>query len=180
LQERCAKLEQALQAARSEAAAASQRASAAASETQALQQQLQHSQQLVKQLETDLLALSSGSHNNSSSSGSGAKALGAACGLDGIVAPDGTEFAVGPSASKAAAAAAAVVAGAGGSAGDGEASAAVLQAVAAQRDRFKARMTELEGEQALLTTRLQQAAAQVEAVTKDNVALVEKIRWVSA
>jgi homeobox protein cut-like len=177
LQERCAKLERALQAAKSEAAAVSESASAAASDTQALQQQLQQSQQLVKQLETDLLALSS-SHNNSTS-GSGAKALAAAGGLEGIVAPGGHESGMGsPSASNAAAAAAAAAGtGAGGSPGDGEASAAVLQAVSAQRDRFKARMTELEGEQAQLTTRLQQAAAQVATVTRDNVGLVEKIRY---
>jgi hypothetical protein len=46
------------------------------------------------------------------------------------------------------------------------------------RDRFRGRIGELESEQAGLTARLQAASAQVDVLTKDNVALVEKIRWV--
>lgn len=72
-----------------------------------------------------------------------------------------------------AAAAAAAAAAAGG-----DASGAVLQAVTAQRDRFRARIVELEGGQAQLSAEVQQALARADDVTRDNVALVEKIRCV--
>lgn len=178
-QERCTKLERALQAAKSETAASSQAAATSAAEVEALQQQLLQSQQLVKQLEADLVALSS------RSSGAIGVLPGAALGLSmhGGVTDSLTgleDLALAPSAAGVDAAAAAgcgsAAAAEGASASGGDA--AVLQAVTGQRDRFKARIGELEAEQAQMTTRLQQAAAQVDTVTKDNVALVEKIRWV--
>lgn len=164
VQERCTKLERALQAAKSAAAAAGESASASAAEVQALSQQLQQSQQLVRQLETDLLALSS------SAAAAEAVVRSGSSGLQGLV-PAGLDAAAGVSSPSAAAAAA------GQEGGGGDGAAAVLQAVAAQRDRFKARIAELEGEQAGLSAQLQQAAATVQRVTQDNVALVEKLRW---
>jgi homeobox protein cut-like len=174
-QERCTKLEHALYAAKSDAAAATQSASAAAEQVQALQAQLQQSQQLVKQLEADLLAFST-----SSSSGleTGTAFLTAAAGTGGadmVSGRSGLEGLVHNSTAdqqEAGSPTAVNVAAAAGT----DAAAAVLQAVTAQRDRFRARMSELEAEQAGVAARLQQALAQVDAVTKDNVALVEKIR----
>lgn len=172
LQERCTKLERALQAAKSAAAAAGESASTSAAEVQALTQQLQQSQQLVRQLESDLLALSSSSSSGAAEgAGLGAAVRLGGSGLQGFV-PAGLDAAAGVSSPSAAAAA-----GPGQEGGGGDGAAAVLQAVAAQRDRFKARIAELEGEQAGLSAQLQQAAAQVQSVTQDNVALVEKLRW---
>lgn len=136
---------------------------------QALTQQLQQSQQLVRQLESDLLALSSS--GAAEGAGLGVAVRLGSSGLQGLV-PAGLDAAAGVSSPSAAAAAGPGQEGSGG--GDG--AAAVLQAVAAQRDRFKARIAELEGEQAGLSAQLQQAAAQVQSVTQDNVALVEKLR----
>jgi hypothetical protein len=168
-QERCTKLERALHAARSEAAAAAQTAAAADSRANALQQELAASVELVQQLEADLVALSTGS----SSSNVGRAAAGAlragSSGVDGLLAADGA------GADADAAAGGATAAGDSGSADSG--AAAVLAAVTAQRDRFKARLAQVEEEGAAHAQQLQAAAARVEAVTQDNVALVEKLRF---
>lgn len=177
LQERCTKLEHALYAAKSDAAAANHSASRAAEQVQALQSQLQLSQQLVKQLEADLLAVSS---NSSGGLATGSASVHAAAGADGgdqISSRSGLEGLMHSTADQQEAGsptAANVAAAAAGT----DAAAAVLQVVTAQRDRFRARLLELEAEQAGVAARLQQVLGQVDAVTKDNVALVEKIRWV--
>eukprot|EP00878_Enallax_costatus_P035293 GHUV01039312.1.p1 GENE.GHUV01039312.1~~GHUV01039312.1.p1 ORF type:complete len:369 (+),score=110.83 GHUV01039312.1:364-1470(+) len=59
---------------------------------------------------------------------------------------------------------------------DGSA-AAMLSAVAAQRDRFRNRLIEVESEHATLKQQYQDSQAQIEKLQKDNVALVEKIRF---
>lgn len=180
-QERCTKLERALQAAKSQAAAATEAASTAAVETQTLQASLKSSQQLVQQLESDLLAVSCSNSNSHSGSSHNSKAVADVAGLEALVggagpgAPttinDGAGSA-GVGSSDGTTSAAAAAAGVGG--GD----AAVLAAVTAQRDRFRGRIGELESQQAGLTAQLQAATAQVDGLTRDNVALVEKIRWV--
>ena len=138
------------------------------------------------QLEADLLAFSSNSSSHAVGL-AGAVAIGGGAGdhRDSLTGLEGLTLDGPGSGSDAAAAAAAggSAAGAGAASGVFKAAAAatagdaaVLQAVTAQRDRFKARIAELEAEQSGLNVRLQQATAQVDAVTKDNVALVEKIR----
>lgn len=144
---------------------------------QALQSQLQQSQQLVKQLETDLFVFSSSS---SSGPGLGAAPVNAAAGAGGgdlTSSRSGLQGLVhSPADQQEAGSSTAVIAAAASAAAGADAAAAVLQAVTAQRDRFRARLSELEAEQAGVSARLQQAVAHVDAVTKDNVALVEKIR----
>lgn len=59
---------------------------------------------------------------------------------------------------------------------DGSA-AAMLSAVAAQRDRFRNRLIEVESAHAILTQQYQDSQAHIERLQTDNVALVEKIRF---
>jgi hypothetical protein len=195
LQERCSKLERALQAAKSEAAAAGEAAAASTSEVQSLQGQLLQSQQLVRQLELDLLTLSSSSGGLAAAAAAGGGGSSYCCTNCGAAVVGGTAAnavvlpshgsgleglgVAGASASGEDGGRTGMPNAAAAADGGGDASGAVLQAVTAQRDRFRARIVELEGGQAQLSAQVQQALARADAVTRDNVALVEKIRQVA-
>ncbi|KAF8071287.1 CHX17 [Scenedesmus sp. PABB004] len=191
-QERCRKLEVAASASKAEAAAASAAVRAAEEAAGELQAQLEASQQLVLQLEADVLAMSAGAAAAGQGAAAGrpgaqqeppgaaasSAAGGAAGSLGGALEPQGLDaelhrlVSLGGAGSEPGTAAAAAGADAERPAAD-----ALLAAVTAQRDRFRARLGQLEGEAGGLQAELKAARDRAAALERDNVALVEKLRF---
>lgn len=156
---------------------------------QQAQQQLAEARQLNQQLEADVLALTSSSGAAGAAAGTAQQQLpqqlavsgsssavrpGEPLGTPGRLGDDGLARLVSvPSDGAAAAVAAAGPAGNSGA----EPSGALLAAVTAQRERYRSRLAQLEGELAAGAAALAAAQADGAALRRDNVALVEKVRF---
>jgi hypothetical protein len=153
-----------------------------------LQEQLQQKTDLVSQLEEDLMSIKQTSANTHSAAAGSSAAI-SRDSMDGrsphlstvIGSSDGGP--VGRAASTCAAVAAAAAGGLGdwgGSGGEGtaEGSESMLRVLVGQRDRLRAKVQELEV--ALAGSRSEAAAAQQQlaAARSDNVALIERLRYV--
>jgi homeobox protein cut-like len=150
-----------------------------------LQEQLQQKTDLVSQLEEDLLSIrQTSAHPHAAAAGSGAAVNRDS--MDGR-SPRGTSATGSSDLGRAASTAAAVAAAAGGvgdwggSGGEGaagEGSESMLRVLVGQRDRLRAKVQELEV--ALAGSRSEAAAAQQQlaAARADNVALIERLRYV--
>lgn len=153
-----------------------------------LQDQLQQKSDLVSQLEEDLLSIRQTSAHPHAAAAAGTAPLLSRDSMDGrspklATAATGTSD-LGRAASTAAAVAAAAAGGVGdwgnsgaeGSAGEGSES--MLRVLVGQRDRLRAKVQELEV--ALASARSEAASAQQQlgAARADNVALIERLRYV--
>ncbi|GBF99531.1 hypothetical protein Rsub_11965 [Raphidocelis subcapitata] len=183
LQARVARLADALTVAARDADALRSERDAAAVRAVAAAQQLAEAQSAARQLEADLgaaLAAGSGGGENLPHAGSAPPPLGATAGSF----PAALESSGSNTPSLAAAAAAAVAraeaGGAGGTARDEVGGGGLLPVVARQRDRLAARVAELEEEVQAFKAREGALGARANSLSADNVALVEKLRFLQS
>lgn len=156
-----------------------------------LQDQLQQKADLITQLEEDLLSIKQTSAQPHTAPLSAPSALKSQSSTDGRSPRHPTASAASGDLGRAAATAAAIAAAASGGVGDwgasggeggptasGEGSESMLRVLVGQRDRLRAKVQELEV--ALAGVRSEAAAAQQQlaAARADNVALIERLRYV--
>lgn len=156
-----------------------------------LQEQLQQKSDLVGQLEDDLLSIRQTSSHTAATAAGGAGRLSSRDSFDArspkIATAAGGSGDLGRAASVAAAVAAATAGstqgewGLGGPAdatGGGEGSESMLRVLVGQRDRLRAKVQELEVALAAAQSEATTAQQQLAAARADNVALIERLRYV--